>query len=338
MTKNRIGKETLVFRDPPSIIGFSAVGGKKEGAGPLGSLFDMISEDNTFGEKTWEKSESRMQRESSVRALNRAGLPENGVDITIAGDLLNQCIGSSFASRDTMVPLLGVYGACSTMAQSLGLGAVILGGGFASKLLCMTSSHFCSAERQYRFPLEYGSQRPSSAQWTATASGSVVLADTGVGPFIRACIFGHIEDLGIKDVNNMGAAMAPAAAATLAQFFNDTGSKPDDYDLIATGDLSRVGTDVLYELMDNEGFDIRAKHNDCGLILYDDTQEVDSGGSGCGCSASVLCAKLIPDMIAGKLKKLLFAGTGALLSPTSAMQGESIPGICHLVYIDTERG
>jgi stage V sporulation protein AD len=224
------------------------------------------------------------------------------------------------------------------MAQSLALGATVISGGFASKLLCMTSSHFCSAERQYRFPLEYGSQRTPSAQWTATAAGAVVLAESGAGPFVRAAIFGHVEDLGVKDVNNMGAAMAPAAASTLTQFFKDTNTKPDDYDLIVTGDLSRVGTDLLYDLMDNEGIDIREKHNDCGLILYDPSQDVDAGGSGCGCSASVLCTKLIPDMIAGKLKKLLFAGTGALLSPVSSMQGESIPGICHLVYIDTERG
>ena len=337
MAANRIGKSVMTFPNAPSIVGFAAVGGKKEGEGPLGSNFDLLDDTNTFGEKTWEKSESRMQREAGARALAKAGLPEGGVDMVLAGDLLNQCIGTSFAMRDLDVPLIGLYGACSTMAEGMAVGAAMISGGFASKLLCATSSHFCSAERQYRLPIEYGGQRPPSAQWTATAAGAAVLSEDGEGPFVRAAIIGGIEDLGVKDANNMGAAMAPAAAASLSRFLKDTGMNPKDFDLIATGDLSRVGTDILYELMDNEGFDIRGVHNDCGLMLYTGEQDVDSGGSGCGCSASVLCAGLLPDMVEGRLKRLLFAGTGALLSPTSALQGESIPGICHAVYITSGR-
>ena len=299
---NRIGKSVMTFPNAPSIVGFAAVGGKKEGEGPLGLNFDLLDDTNTFGEKTWEKSESRMQREAGVRALAKAGLPEGGVDMVLAGDLLNQCIGTSFAMRDLDVPLIGLYGACSTMAEGMAVGAAMISGGFASKLLCATSSHFCSAERQYRLPIEYGGQRPPSAQWTATAAGAAVLSEDGEGPFVRA-------------------AMAPTAAASLSRFLKDTGMNPKDFDLIATGDLSRVGTDILYELMDNEGFDIRGVHNDCGLMLYTGEQDVDSGGSGCGCSASVLCAGLLPDMVGGRLKRLLFTGTGALLSPTSALQG-----------------
>lgn len=334
----RTGRYTVQFQNRPVIMGFSAVGGKKEGEGPLAHAFDAIYEDTTLGESSWEKAESHMQRDAFAKALEGAGVTAGEIDYIFAGDLLNQSIGSVFGLKDYIVPFIGLYGACSTMAESLALSSVFVETGVAERCAAITSSHFCSAERQFRFPLEYGGQRPPSAQHTATAAGCVIVGNEGAGPFVAAVTFGRIVDKGIKDANNMGAAMAPAAAATIADFFNDTGTGPENYDLIITGDLSKVGTDLLIELLKREGIDISDKHADCGIMLYDiDKQDMHAGGSGCGCSAAVLCTYVLQNMRKGALNEVLFIGTGALMSPTSAQQGASIPSIAHLVHLSTKK-
>lgn len=335
----RIGKYTLRCETMPAILGFAAVVGKKEGEGPLGSYFDYIFEDTSLEEKSWEKAEARMQTEAVSRALDKAALAASEVNYIFAGDLLDQCISSTFGLRGLEIPFLGQYGACSTMAQTLAMAALFVEGGMAQSTVAVTSSHFCSAERQFRFPLEYGSIRTPTAQWTVTGSGSAVVGSGNQGPFISEITVGKIVDLGIKDANNMGAAMAPAAATTLTAFFHDTGTAPDDYDLIVTGDLGQIGSDLLYDLMKRENYDIAKKHNDCGLLIYDlESQNVNAGGSGCGCSGSVLCSYLLKKIQQGEYKDVLFMATGALMSPTSAQQGESIPGIAHLIHIKNNVG
>lgn len=331
---SRIGKSTICFENRPSVIGYGSVVGKKEFEGPLSNEFDAHDLDSRFGEKSFEKAESRMQKIAVETALRKCSKAENDIDIIFAGDLLNQCIGSSFGLRAKGIPLAGVYGACSTMTLGLILAAVCVDSGAANCAAAATSSHFCSAERQYRFPLEYGSVRPQSAQWTVTGSGASVLSRSAGKPFINRATFGKIVDLGVKDANNMGAAMAPSAASTLIEYFNDTGTSPDDYDCIFTGDLGKVGTDLLYILTEQNGLNIREKHEDCGLLIFDrNTQDVHAGGSGCGCSAAVLNSYVFHRFESGEYKSILFMSTGALLSPTSTMQGESIPGISHLVNI-----
>ena len=334
----RQGKYTLLLQNSPSIRAAAAVGGKKEGQGPLAACFDYTSTDNTFGQKSWEAAESSMQHKALELALAKAKLPPHELGFVFAGDLLNQCTGTTFGLREMGLPFVGLYGACSTMAESLGLAALFAEGGFAQHTAAITSSHFCSAERQFRFPLEYGGQRPPSAQWTATAAGAAVVGKKEKPPYVRAVTFGRMVDLGIKDTNNMGAAMAPAAADTLCRFFNDMGTTPAHYDLIATGDLGRVGSDLLYRLADREGYDLRPNHTDCGLLLYDSEKfpQVGAGGSGCGCSASVLCGHFIPALKKGGLENLLFVATGALMSPTSSQQGETIPGIAHLIWLSAQ--
>lgn len=334
----RVGRYTLCFENAPAVAGYASVVGKKEGEGPLAEEFDMIEQDSTFGEKTWEKAESRMQQLALEHALRKAGISSSQLDLIFAGDLLNQCISSSYGMRKSGVPFAGLYGACSTMAESIAVASVFLSGGFASTAAALTSSHFCSAERQYRFPLEYGGQRPPSAQWTVTGSGSVVLTMEGEGPFIRETVMGKITDLGIKDTNNMGAAMAPAAADTLKTYFTDTGTKPDDFDLIATGDLGAVGADLLRSLLQKEDIMLGENYNDCGLMIFDrGKQDVHSGGSGCGCSATVLCSHILNNMRAGVLKEVLFVATGVLMSPVSVQQGESIPSVAHLIHFSNKR-
>lgn len=330
----KIGKQTIIFENRPSFIGYGSVVGKKEHEGPLGGEFDTYYPDSLFGEKTYEKAESRMQKIAVETALAKCGLCETDIDYIFAGDLLNQCIGSTFGLRAMQIPFLGVYGACSTMALSAALACVFVDCGAADIAAAVTSSHFCSAERQYRFPLEYGSQRTPTAQWTATAAGaSVIKAATGK-PFVKAATFGKITDLGITDANNMGAAMAAAAADTLKAYFMDGGTLPCDYDLIFTGDLGLVGSALLYELMLGEGLDIRSRHTDCGTMLFlREKQDTHAGGSGCGCSAAVLNSYVMHRMEEGKLNNILFMSTGALLSPTSTMQGESIPAVAHLLNI-----
>lgn len=274
----RKGQYTVLMSSRPTILGYAAVVGKKEGEGPLGRYFDYIFEDTTLGEKTWEKAESALQREAFTRALDKAGLSPSQIHYLFAGDLLNQNIASTFGMRESNVPLLGQFGACSTMAQTLGMAAVFVDSGAADLCSAVTSSHFCTAERQFRFPLEYGGQRTPTAQWTATASGSAVVGMGGSGVHISAVCFGKINDLGVTDANNMGAAMAPAAADTIANFLTDTATTPDDYDLIVTGDLSQVGSELLRDLLERKGIKLGSKHADCGLMMYDrEKQDVHAG-------------------------------------------------------------
>lgn len=332
----RLGRSTFRMDDPPSALGFAAAGGKKEGEGPLGGEFDLLNTDTSFGEETWEKAESRLQLDAVRKALEKAALSPKEIDLIFAGDLLNQCVGSTYGLRALEIPFLGVYGACSTMAESLCLASLFVDSRLAERAVAVTSSHFCSAERQFRFPLEYGGQRPLTAQWTATAAGAVIVG-RGNGPYIREVTVGTITDLGITDMNNMGAAMAPAAASTFATFFKDTGTRPEDYDRIFTGDLGKVGSMLLLELLQEEGYDLSRNHEDCGLLLYSPEQDVHAGGSGCGCSASVLCAHILPRLRKGEYKEALFAATGALMSPTLVQQGESIPGIAHLIHFSSKK-
>ena len=338
MSQKRTGSYTVALSHPPSVLSFANIGGKHESAGPLAEYFDETEQDSFFGEKTWEKAESTMQKRVLQRALDKALLPPEALDYILAGDLLNQCIGSAFSLREFGIPFYGLYGACSTMGESLSLAAMLIDGGFASKCAAMTSSHFCTAERQYRMPVPYGSQRPPNAQWTATASGCTILAENGPGPYITHVTCGRIVDRGIKDANNMGAAMAPAAYDTLSRFFQDTQTKPADYDLIVTGDLGALGHDIARDFFAKDGIDLGYRFQDCGLLLYDRrAQDMHAGASGCGCSAAVLNGYLLGGMRQGRWNRILFAPTGALLSPTSSFQGESIPGICHVVCLSNTR-
>ena len=335
----KTGKQTYITQTPPSVRAFAAVGSKKESQGPLADSFDVIEPDATFGEDSWEKAESRLVNIAVNRALQKAALAPADIECIFAGDLLNQCIGSTFGLRELGIPFLGIYGACSTMAEGLLLSSLLIDSKTVNRAMAVTSSHFCTAERQYRFPLEYGSIRTPTSQWTATASGAVILERAIQPPFIRAVTVGTIEDNGVTDQNNMGAAMAPAAAATLSRFFADTALTPGSFDLIVTGDLGLVGTELLHTLLKRDGLDIRSRHVDCGLLIYDRIkQDVHAGGSGCGCSAAVLCSHLLPAMREEKINNMLFMATGALLSPTSVQQGESIPGIAHLVWFSTKKG
>ena len=335
----RVGQYTLQMEHMPSIQGFASVCGKKEAEGPLGKEFDQTYDDTTLGEPSWEKAESRLQTESVKLALKKAGVKNTDIDFIFAGDLLNQCISSTFGLRDFEIPFLGQYGACSTMAQTLALSSLMVEAGMAKRCVAVTSSHFCAAERQFRLPLEYGGQRTPTAQWTVTGSGAIVIGNSGESPCISAVTIGRIKDLGIKDANNMGAAMAPAAAQTISDFLNDTKTKPSDYDLIVTGDLGSVGSKLLYELLEKDHIDITSNHRDCGLMIFDlEKQDVHAGGSGCGCSGSVLCSVLLNKMKKGELRNILFTATGALMSPTSCQQGESIPGIAHLIHLKSCMG
>ncbi len=334
----RTGKYTLSFPSKPTIAGSAAVVGKKEGEGPLGKEFDKIYTDSTAGECSWEKAESAIQREAIIRALAKSDTAASQVDAVIAGDLLNQCIGTTFGLREMNIPFTGVYGACSTMALSLLMGSVMVDGGAADTCVCATSSHFCSAERQFRYPLEYGGQRPPAAQWTVTGAGAAVLKKAKGKVRITKGIIGRIQDLGVRDTNNMGAAMAPAACATITDFLNDTSTCPEDYDMILTGDLGSVGSKLLRELMVKEsGVDISSVHRDCGVMIFDPSkQDVNAGGSGCGCSGAVVCSYIMRLLREGEIKSVLFVGTGALMSPTSSKQGESIPGIAHGVLLSVD--
>ncbi len=335
----RIGTYTLRLDKPTSIISFAAAGSRKESEGPLGKYFDCINEDSTFGEKTWEKAESTLQKCAVTKALKKAFLTPGDIDLMLAGDLLNQCIGSTYGARQMGIPYLGLYGACSTMAESLLLAALLTEGGMGHRCLAATSSHFCSAERQFRFPLEYGGQRTPTAQWTVTGAGACITALQSGPPYIREVTIGTIEDYGICDINNMGAAMAPAAYATLSHYFHDTGTKPGDFDLILTGDLGVIGSQLLHQLMDEAKLSITANHKDCGLLIYDRIeQDVHAGGSGCGCAATVLCSYILPQIQEGSLKDVLFMATGAMMSPTSVQQGETIPAIAHLLHLSHTSG
>lgn len=331
----KIGSYTFAFENGPKIIGYGSVVGKKEAEGPLKDLFDKIVYDSHGGTDSWEKAESMLQQEALSIALNKAGCNADDVQMIFAGDLLNQCISSTYGLRDFNIPYLGQYAACSTMAQSLIMSAIMVESGVASTTACITSSHFCSAERQYRFPLEYGGQRTPTAQWTVTGSGGCIVGGSHKKqPAIKTATVGRILDLGITDANNMGAAMAPAAAQTLKDFFTDTKTQPSDYDRIYTGDLGQVGSELLYQLLEKDNIHIKNNHSDCGLLIFDsESQDVHAGGSGCGCSASVLCSYIMNKLEQEQQKNILFMATGALMSPTSVQQGESIPSIAHLVNI-----
>ena len=334
MTNQKCGKQSFRPIAAPVITTWASVAGKKESEGPLCNSFDVIENDAYFGQKTWEQGEKRMQQIALETLLAKACLKNNDIDLVFSGDLLNQCIGSSFTLRNTGVPHLGLYGACSTMAESLLMASMAVGGGFFNNVVAMTSSHFASSERQYRFPLGYGGQRTPTAQWTVTGSGAALVCSTGKGPKITACTVGTVTDLGIKDANNMGAAMAPAAYATIRAHFDDLKTSADDFDLIVTGDLGQLGKEALLTIARKDGVNLGGKLTDCGTLVFDTTtQDVHSGGSGCGCSAITLCGYLLNRLNSGKLKHILFCGTGALLSPTSTQQGLPIPGVCHAISI-----
>ena len=329
----RIGKRTLALENRPGIVSYAAVVGGKEGAGPLKKGFDEVSEDSYFGQDSWEKAEISMLERCLDRCLEKAGgaLP----DCVLGGDLLNQCVSSAFAVKERGFPYLGLYGACSTMAEGVALAGLLLDGGGFKSALAFTGSHFCAAERQYRFPLEYGGQRTPVSQWTVTGAGAVLLSEESGSLRLTHVTPGRVVDAGVADANNMGAAMAPAALDTLLAHFEDTGRDFSDYDAVFTGDLGAVGHDILQDLLQRAGFSPGLQYLDCGVLIYDlVTQAVHAGGSGCGCSASVLAAHILPAMERGVWKRVLFAGTGALMSPLTCQQGCSIPGVCHAVAIE----
>lgn len=338
MAKYKRGRQSFVLPSHPVITAWASIAGKKEGEGPLAKTFDVVSQDTYFGQKTWEQGEKKLQQLALNTLAKKAGLKIDDFDIVYSGDLLNQCIGSSFSLRNMGIPHLGLYGACSTMSESLLMASMTVAGGYADKVVAMTSSHFASSERQYRFPLGYGGQRTPTAQWTVTGSGAALVCSEGKGPIIESCTIGTVRDLGIKDANNMGAAMAPAAFETIRAHFDDLNTAPEDFDLIITGDLGQLGKEMLLELARRDGMNLGGKLTDCGTLVFDNTkQDVHAGGSGCGCSAITLCGDLLNRLNKGKLERILFCGTGALLSPTSTQQGLPIPGVCHAVSIRSGR-
>lgn len=336
----KLGSASIKPEEPVYILESASIVGTKEGQGPLGLLFDMVGEDDMFGCNTWEEAESALQKKAVGLALDKAGLKPEDVSFLYAGDLLGQSMATSFGLSSFQIPLLGVYGACSTCGESMTLGAMGIAGGFAEKVVCVTSSHFASAEKEFRFPLEYGNQRPLSASWTVTGSGAFVLGGEPVGgkkarARITGMTVGKIVDYGLRDSMNMGACMAPAAASTLERHFNDFASQPEDYDKIVTGDLGKVGQRVLIDLLREKGYDISERHMDCGIEIFDgESQDTHAGGSGCGCSAVTLSAYLLKQLEEGNWKKILFMPTGALLSKTSFNEGMSVPGIAHGLVLE----
>lgn len=341
----KLGKQTVELTSRPIIAGAYSSVGKKEGEGPLGKYFDTVYKDEFLHKKTWEQAESELLRQTVFGAAANASVPFADVDYIFAGDLINQCTSSSFAIKDFGIPFFGIFGACSTIAEGLSLAAMMIDGGFADKTICATSSHFCGAEKQFRFPLEYGSTRTPTSQWTVTGSGAMVLSKNGYEsenaengakkPKITHITTGKIIDLGVSDPNNMGAAMAPAAADTVHTHLADTGRSASFYDLIITGDLANTGSNLLISLLNKQGIDISQNHRDCGCMIFDaQTQNVKSGGSGCGCCASVFCGYFYKQLLCGKIKNILLVATGALMNPTSSNQGQTIPSIAHAVAIE----
>ncbi|WP_294497623.1 stage V sporulation protein AD [uncultured Gemmiger sp.] len=327
--------DTLIFSTPPVVRAWACAGGKKEAEGPLAVEFDLLFSDTSFGCGKWEKAESLLQQKCVARCLTKAGLDPDQVDLAFGGDLQAQCTASNYTMRWLGAPYAGLYGACSTMAEGLALAACFAAAGFARQALAFTSSHFCAAERQFRTPLDYGGKRTTTAQWTATAAGACILSPGGgqAGVPVTSVTFGRVQDYEVHDINNMGAAMMPAAVSTLCHHFADTATRPADYDAIFTGDLGRVGSGLLHDQMRREGLPLE-NHLDCGCLLYDvDTQQVQAGGSGAGCSAAVLCAHVLPRLMDGRWRRVLFLSTGALMSQTTYLQGESIPGIAHAVEL-----
>ena len=333
----RVGRSSIRLAQPVCVIAGASIVGKKEGEGPLGTLFDMVGEDDLFGCKTWEEAESNLQKDAVYMVMEKAGWKAEDVSYLFAGDLLGQCIATSFGISAYNIPLFGVYGACSTCGEALTLGAVMAAGGYAEHVVCVTSSHFASAEKEFRFPLDYGSQRPLSASWTVTGSGACVLGKTRSRVKITGATTGKIIDYGLKDNQNMGACMAPAACDTIAQNLVDFNREPADYDRIVTGDLGVVGREILLELLKKKGYDISEQHSDCGMLIFDPAkQDTGAGGSGCGCAASVLAEYLLPKLENGEWKRILFVPTGALMSKGSFQEGSSVPGIAQAVVIERE--
>ena len=328
------GKQSISFEKPPYILNYASIVGQKEGEGPLGKYFDKIEKDPMLGTDSWEKAESELQKRAAQMALSKAGLTPKDIRYLFSGDLLGQLIASSFGMLDFQIPMFGLYGACSTAGESISLAAMTVAAGYADHCLAVTSSHFASAEKQFRYPLEYATQRPLSTTWTVTGSGAFIVSKRGTVK-ITGVTTGKMVDYGVKDSMNMGAAMAPAAADTIYQHFQDFRRTPEDYDLIVTGDLGVVGRELLLDLLKQKGYDLTRKHFDCGIAIFDDIkQDTHSGGSGCGCSAVTLAAYLLPKLERGELKRILFLPTGALLSTVSFNEGQSIPGICHGVVLE----
>ncbi len=330
----KIGKQTISFDFPPTITECNSIVGPKEAQGPLAKYFDLTLDDEFWGEKSWEKAESKIIKENVNALVTKSGISTNNIDCIFAGDLLNQCISSSFGLRDSNIPFVGMFGACSTFVESMCMGAIAIES-FAQNVICATSSHFCSAEKQFRFPLELGNQRPQTSQWTVTGSGATLLSKDGTGPFITNITLGKIVDMGIKDANNMGAAMAPAFVDTLLAHFLDTGRNPSYYDAIISGDLGKIGKDIAIDIAMSKGYNIKSNYNDCGLMIFDTkAQDTHAGGSGCACCGSVFSGFLFKQLKEKKIKKLLLIATGALMNSTSSQQGETIPGIAHAVSIE----
>ncbi len=330
----KIGKQTIKFDTPPTILECSSIVGPKEAQGPLAKYFDQTLEDEFWGEKTWEKAESKIIKEATNMVISKAGIAVDEIDCIFAGDLLNQCLSSSFGLRDSNIPFFGVFGACSTFVESMSLSAIATES-FADYALCATSSHFCSAEKQFRFPLELGNQRPPTSQWTVTGAGSAIISKNGTGPYITHITPGRIVDMGIKDANNMGAAMAPAFSDTLITHFMDTGRSPSYYDAIISGDLGHIGKEIAIDIAKSKGYNIKSNYNDCGVLIFDkNAQDTHAGGSGCACCGTVFSGYLFKQLKEKKLKKILLIATGALMNSTSSQQGESIPGIAHAISIE----
>ncbi|MBR3076436.1 MAG: stage V sporulation protein AD [Oscillospiraceae bacterium] len=332
------GKQSILFPTKPVVAAWASVVGKKEGEGPLGKAFDRVIPDGKYGEKTWEQAETKLQQTALELLLEKAALKREQLDLIFSGDLLNQCVGSSYALRRTGIPALGLYGACSTMAEGLLLAGASVNAGYVNRAAALSSSHFAAAERQYRFPLAYGGQRTPTAQWTVTGAGGVLVARSGKGPVLSSATIGTVEDKGITDANNMGAAMAWAAYRSIRTHLDDLALGPEDYDLIVTGDLGQLGSDIVRCCFSGDGVELGPRYTDCGLRIYDaEAQDAHCGGSGAGCSAAVLAAELLPGFAEGRWKRILFCGTGALLSPTTVQQKRSIPAICHAVAIESDR-
>lgn len=331
----RVGSQTIELKSKPRIIATYSVVGPREGQGPLKEYFDKILQDDCNGCESFEKAESSLMITAIEGVIKKGNVKEEDVDYLFSGDLLNQLTSTNFVAREFKIPFFGVYGACSTMAESLSLSSMIMDGDFAKYAIASTSSHFSSAERQFRFPLEYGCQRKEQAQWTVTGSGAILLGRYGDFPYLTHVTTGVVKDYGIKEADNMGAAMAPSAVDTLYKHFKDTGREPKDYDIIATGDLGKVGKSLTENLLLDYGYDISGVYTDCGIEIFNNNdKDIKSGGSGCGCSAVVFCGYLYKELMAKKLKRILLVSTGALLSSTSSLQGESIPGIAHAVSIE----
>ena len=339
-----VGKQSILFADPPVVLSTAAIAGKKEGDGPLGSFFDRVEEDPMVGGSTWEDAESRLMKMSCELAIEKAKLENKDIRFLIGGDLLGQLIATSFGIMDLEIPMFGVFGACSTMGESMALGSILVDGGYADKVIAVTSSHFAGAEKQFRFPLAYGNQRPLSASWTVTGSGAVVIGKGNKGKAnnadepiitIKGVTVGKIVDYGLKDSMNMGACMAPSAYSTISQNLKDLGEQPSYYDKIITGDLGYVGKDILIDLLKQDGYDISSLHMDCGIEIFDkDTQDTHAGGSGCGCSAITLTGYIMHKLRRREWKRVLFVPTGALLSTVSFNEGNSVPGIAHGIILE----